>query len=222
MRLHLSLSPNLETVPFNYQHQLTGALHKWLGNNDLHDKISLYSFSWLRGKSQQTKGGLNFPDGANLFISFWESKYGADLIQGIVDQPDVMYGIQVDEVKVAKTRSFSNEERFKVASPVLIRKNEDDGSRKHLSYNDEEANQFLSRAVNTKLKAAGLDENLSSLNVSFDKNYPSPKTKLVTLKNTMLRANLCPVVIKGEPEAIEFAWTVGIGELTGSGFGALC
>jgi CRISPR/Cas system endoribonuclease Cas6 (RAMP superfamily) len=29
------------------------------------------------------------------------------------------------------------------------------------------------------------------------------------------------VVVTGTPEAVQFAWTVGVGELTGSGFGAL-
>jgi CRISPR/Cas system endoribonuclease Cas6 (RAMP superfamily) len=29
------------------------------------------------------------------------------------------------------------------------------------------------------------------------------------------------VVVEGTPEAVRFAWTVGVGELTGSGFGAL-
>jgi CRISPR/Cas system endoribonuclease Cas6 (RAMP superfamily) len=27
--------------------------------------------------------------------------------------------------------------------------------------------------------------------------------------------------VEGTPEAVQFAWTVGAGELTGSGFGAL-
>jgi CRISPR-associated endoribonuclease Cas6 len=29
------------------------------------------------------------------------------------------------------------------------------------------------------------------------------------------------VVVAGTPEAMRFAWLVGVGELTGSGFGAL-
>jgi CRISPR-associated endoribonuclease Cas6 len=220
MRLHLRLSPNKEPVPYNYQHQLTGSLHKWLGNNKLHDKISLYSFSWLRGKAERVDGGLNFPNGAMCFISFWESKYGADLIQGIVDNPDVMYGVEVDEVKVTKIPSFKSEQRFLVASPVLVRKNEDPNNRKHLTYSDEEVDQYLSRTVNRKMKEAGLDND--QLEVAFDRTYHNPKTKLVNLKGTQLRANFCPVIIKGDPKSIEFAWTVGVGELTGSGFGSLC
>jgi len=221
MRLQLKLSSNTQPLPFNYQHKLTGALHKWLGENKLHDKISLYSFSWLRGKTDRVEGGLSFPDGASWCISFWESKYGSDLIQGIVDMPEVMYGMTVDEVKVAKTPSFKNEERFKVASPVLVRKNEDAETRKHLTFKDEDVDQYLSRTLNKKLKEAGLAGDLKPLEVYFDKNYPNPKTKLVHLKGTKLRANFCPVIIKGDPKAIEFAWTVGVGELTGSGFGAL-
>ncbi|RMF43851.1 MAG: CRISPR-associated protein Cas6, partial [Bacteroidetes bacterium] len=30
-----------------------------------------------------------------------------------------------------------------------------------------------------------------------------------------------PVILTGTPEALTFAWTCGVGELTGSGFGAL-
>jgi CRISPR-associated endoribonuclease Cas6 len=220
MRLHLTLASNREPVPFNYQHRLTGALHKWLGANELHDKISLYSFSWLRGRAERDDGGLNFPNGARWFISFWESKYGADLIQGIVDKPEVMYGMEVDEVKVAKTPSFKSEQRFLVASPILIRRNKDPNHRKHLTYSDEEVDQYLSRTVNRKMKEAGFDND--QLEIAFDRTYQNPKTKLVNLKGTELRANFCPVIIKADPKSIEFAWTVGVGELTGSGFGSLC
>lgn len=47
MRLHLRLSPNTTPVSFDHLHQLTGALHKWLGENEVHDELSLYSFGWL-------------------------------------------------------------------------------------------------------------------------------------------------------------------------------
>jgi len=63
MRIHLRISPNKEAVPFNYQHLLTGATHKWLGNNQEHGTVSLYSFSNLtRSKVKQKQ--LDFPDGS--------------------------------------------------------------------------------------------------------------------------------------------------------------
>jgi len=61
----------------------------------------------------------------------------------------------------------------------------------------------------------------TNVKVSFDKNYLNPKTKLVNIKNIKNRANFCPIIIEGDPEAIKFAWNVGVGHSTGSCFGAL-
>jgi hypothetical protein len=44
MRLHIQLSKNTTIVPFNYQEQQVSKLHYWLGKNEIHDKLSLYSF----------------------------------------------------------------------------------------------------------------------------------------------------------------------------------
>lgn len=220
MRLHLKLTPNIKPIPFNYQHQLTGVLHKWLGQNDLHNKISLYSFSWLRGKVNSTNNGLNFPQGARWFISFWESKYSSQLIEGILDKPTVFNGLQVDEVRVTKPPKFRKVERFKVSSPVLIRKNEDNGRRKHLSFKDDESKEYLTKSLQSKLDEANVK--VENFSIGFDATYQNAKTKLINIKGTKLKANLCPIIIKGDPRAIEFAWNVGVGELTGSGFGAIC
>lgn len=59
------------------------------------------------------------------------------------------------------------------------------------------------------------------MKVSFDKNYFNPKTKLVRINGIDSRANFCPVIIEGNPEAIRFAWNVGVGHSTGCGFGAI-
>jgi CRISPR-associated endoribonuclease Cas6 len=220
MRLHLTLTPNTKKVPFNYQHQLTGALHKWLGQNDLHDKISLYSFSWLRGKVDSVDGGLNFPEGAHWFISFWEGEFVSDLIQGILDKPTVAYGMEVGEVQIVRPPKFREEWRFKVSSPVLVRKNRDDNSREHLTYKDNETASCLKRTLKRKLEEAEVAYN--DFQISFDSNYEGARTKLINIKGTKLKVNLCPILMKGDPKAIEFAWNVGVGELTGSGFGAVC
>lgn len=218
MRLHLELTPNTEPVPFNYQHQLTGALHKWLGDNDLHDKISLYSFSWLRGKIKRVDGGLSFPEGAMWFISFWETEHTKKLIKGILQAPEVLYGMKVVEVKMQETPEFGSSAYFKVASPLLLRQNMDDGSRKHIIVGDERANDLLNERMKSKLKEANLT---SKISIRFDENYRNPTTKLVDIKGIKLKTNICPVIIEGDEEAIKFAWNVGVGELTGSGLGAL-
>lgn len=218
MRLHLTLTPNTQQIPFNYQHQLTGALHKWLGQNELHDKISLYSFSWLRGHATRVEKGLTFPRGMNWFISFWEEGYSQQLIKGILDDPILFNGVQVAEVKIQETPDFGTSGYFKVASPVLLRMNTDSGVRKHLTTKDKEINQLLTLRMQSKMKQANVSSNID---IRFDENYRNPKTKLVHIKGTKLKTNVCPVIIEGDSEALKFAWNVGIGELTGSGMGAL-
>jgi len=59
MRIYVRISINKQIVPYNYQHLLTGVIHKWIGkDNDEHGKRSLYSFSWLQNTSS-TKQGIN-------------------------------------------------------------------------------------------------------------------------------------------------------------------
>lgn len=81
MRLYFTLSPNTEPVPFDYQHRLTGVFHKWLKDNSLHDRISLYSLSWIDG-SFARNGSLYFPNGAKWFVSFYEEEYVERLVNG--------------------------------------------------------------------------------------------------------------------------------------------
>lgn len=94
MRLYFNLSPNTEPVPFDYQHFLIGTFHKWLGQNELHDGISLYSLSWLTG-AQRSGEMLNFPKGAKWFISFFDIELAKRTIKNILTEPDVCCGMQV-------------------------------------------------------------------------------------------------------------------------------
>lgn len=221
MRLHLSLSSNTEPIPFNYQHQLTGALHKWLGQNDLHDKISFYSFSWLRGYSEVSNNKLIFPRGAQWFISFWEDEYTKKLVKGILADPSVIFGINVTSVEIQETPDFGEKNRFKVASPVLLRKNLENEEREHITFKDDSSSELMTERFLSKMNQAGISIGEKIPHLKFDKTYFQPKTKLADIKGIKLRTSVCPVIIEGTPETLKFAWNVGVGELTGSGFGAI-
>ncbi len=80
MRIHLKLTPNTETVPFNYQGHLVERFNKWLGVNSVNDELSLYSLSWLWG-SKTNKKGFHFRNGGEWFIS----AYDDDLIKKLID-----------------------------------------------------------------------------------------------------------------------------------------
>jgi CRISPR-associated endoribonuclease Cas6 len=217
VRIHIKTSPGTRELPFNYQPILTGAIHKWLDRNEMHDTISLYSFSWLNG-GEAKNTGLMFRSGANFFISSYEPDFLKKIVLGIQADPLIANGLAVCEIVIQDDPEFSNEEKFYCASPVFV-KRRDDEREIHFTFSDEESNKHLTETLRTKLKKAGIEDN--GISVEFDKTYHSPKTKVVYYNKIGNRVNLCPVIIKGSPQQISFAWNVGVGNSTGIGFGAL-
>ncbi len=220
MRLQLHLSPNTEPVPFNHLHCLTGALHKWLGENDIHDGLSLYSFGWLQGGEKVGKY-LHYPHGATWNIGFHDSQYAWQLAKGIIQDGELGFGMHVKKALEAKVPSFTNTHTFLVDGMVVVRKKRADDTREYLLYDDLQADILLTDLLKKKLKVVNPAGDYQNVSVQFDRSYAKPRTKLVDIKGTKHKGSSCPVIIKGPPEAIDFAWKVGVGELTGSGMGAL-
>jgi CRISPR-associated endoribonuclease Cas6 len=221
MRLHFSLSPNKEPVPYNYPHFLTGRFQSWIDKNDLHDALSLYSLGWLQGGGARGNA-LHFPRGAQWFISAPDTPEGTQLLEIIagaaLQHPQVCCGMEVTEIYSENTPEFGSSRLFKANSPIFIRGDKDP----HILFSDPRADQYLTKTLRHKLDKAGLGQLSESAKVSFDKSYRNPKTRLIHVKADFYkRANVCPVVVEGEPEAVRFAWCVGAGNLTGSGFGSL-
>jgi CRISPR-associated endoribonuclease Cas6 len=217
MRLHFLLSSNKKPVDFDYQHALVGVFHYWLGLNDLHNKISLYSLSWL-SCGKMSKRGFDFPNGADWFVSFYDVEIGKKLIKTAMSNNEVISGMTVREIQIMEEPDFGSKERFQAASPILVRKYDENRRATHLTFHDEEADKLMTETMQKKLQSANLNYDIQ---IRFDRSYPNAKTKLVTIKGIENRANLCPIIIEGDPEAIKFAWNVGIGHSTGSGFGAI-
>lgn len=218
MRIHLKTSKTGKIIPFNYQTYLTGALHKWIGKNNLHDdRLSLYSFSWLNG-GLTTEQGLKFENGANLFISAYNEQLLKRIIHGIRESPDIAFGLEVKEVIIQENPLFETQVKFNAASPILIKRNIN-GKIKHYTYHDQESSDFLTETLKNKLRKENIDD--KGVNVQFDLSYNNPKTKIIYYNKIGNKVNICPVVIEGTPEQILFAWNVGLGNSTGIGFGAL-
>lgn len=219
MRIIIKTSKNQNIVPFDYIPLMVGAIHKWIGSkNDLHDKISLYTFSWLKG-SEKVKSGFDFPRGASFFISAHDEKLIKQIIKGAMEQPELFFGMSIREISLVSSPLIEKEEAyFQVASPVLIKRKEGDRVN-HYVFSDPKADEFLTESMVKKMSMAGLDS--TGLSISFDRNYHAAKTKVVNYNGIRNKGNVCPVIVKGSPEQIEFVWNVGIGNSTGIGFGAL-
>lgn len=220
MRLMLKLSPNTAPVPFDHLHQLTGALHKWLGQNDAHEGLSLYSFGWLSGG--KTKGNsLHFPGGAEWNVSFLSDDVADHLRSGIRKDPLVTAGMRVFEIREQITPHFGPSARFYIDGAVLTRRNRDDGGRDHLTFEDPIADETLTRTLRRKLEEAGLHGEHLATSARFDRSFEKARTKLVTIKGIEYRTSECPVMVEGTPGAVQAVWLMGVGELTGMGLGAL-
>ncbi len=217
MRVYLHLSPNTEIVPFNYQPALVGAFHRWLGENNLHDDISLYSLSWLtHGRAR--RGGLDFPGGSTFYVSAPDAPMLAALLEGVQQGWQVRWGMEVQEVTIQRTPDFGDHQRFIVQSPVLVQRRDEQGKQQYYFPGDGQADNYLTETLLHKLRRAGLTEEAQ---VTFDRSYPKPKTRMVNYKGIKIRATSCPVIVSGHPRNVAFAWEVGVGNSTGIGFGAL-
>ncbi len=221
MRLQLQLTPNTQPVPFTYLYNLVGSLHKWIGdNNSLHDGMSLYSFGRLTGAEKIGKH-LYFPHGATWSVSFQDSDYAWALAKGILRDDSLAFGMRVTEANEMTMPSFAKRVRLATDGEIVVRTKRPDGSRQYLLWSDEAADDKMTQLMRKKLQAAGYDESHQNISIRFDRHYEKARTRLMDVKGIQHRGSVCPVIIEGTPEAIEFAWLVGVGELTGSGFGAL-
>ena len=221
MRLQLRISRNSEPVPFDHIPWLLGVLHKWLGpDNPEHDAMSLYSMGWLMG-AQAHDGALNFPRGATWTLGFYGMDPTRRLTEGILNDPLLFRGMRVLDVQKQTPPFFASVRTFRVASPVIARRHREDRSQEYLLWNDERADTALTNVLQAKLAAAGFRGEHLNTTVHFDHSYRKGYPKLVAIKGIKHKGSMCPVVISGTPEALAFAWSVGVGELTGSGFGAL-
>src|SRR5690606_27562320 len=185
-RLNLKLSPNTQPVPFDHLHLLTGALHKWLGENELHDGLSLYSFGWLNG-AKRVRKTLQFPGGAEWCISCLSEEDTDRLRSGIRRDPLVFAGMRVYEIREQITPGFGPAACFYVDGAVLTRRNRDDGGRDHLTFQDHEADRTLTRTLHRRLAQAGFDGDHLHTSVRFDRSFEKARTKLVTIKGVEYR-----------------------------------
>ena len=163
---------------------------------------------------------LCFPQGANLFISFYDENIIKGIVKTILDAPDMFCGMSVTDVTIDNEPELSERELFYCASPIFIKRKLEDGNVKQFNFNDAQANSYLKETLLSKMREAGLEED-DTLDIKFDLSYPKKKLKLMRYHGIGNKASYCPVIIKAKTATKLFAWNVGLGNCTGIGFGAI-
>lgn len=217
MRVHLKVKSDGQPVPFDHQSKLVGTIHKWLGWNTLHGKVSLFSFSWLTG-GKGINNMLHFENGSSFFFSAFDADVIKRLVSGIQQDPKMFDGLSVSEIIIQNDPDLTEIASFHVASPILIKRRVENKI-DHILYDDPMAGEYLKETLQTKMKEAGLVD--ASLEIRFDTTSPFAKRKNVVYNHLNNICSWCPVEIVGKPETKLFAWNVGLGNSTGIGLGAV-
>lgn len=217
MRLNLNIKMGSYVIPFDHQHLLVGCIHKWLGWNEQHGELSLFSFSRLFG-GKAKNNGLSFERNATFFVSAFDENVIKQLLKGIREDPTMFFGLVVSDVFIEDDPDLSNKERFFPGSPVLIKRRAEE-TIEHILYTDSRASQLLKETLLTKMEKVGLSDD--AFEIYFDETFYQAKTMLINYRGVQNKTSWCPVIIKGSPEVKLLAWHVGLGNSTGIGFGAI-
>lgn len=218
MRIYLKLSKNEKIIPFDYQELLTGVIHKWIGeNNEVHGNSGHFSFSWIQN-TIASKKGINLKGDAYFFIGTYEESLLKKILKGIIEDPNMFHGVKVSDVQIKNIPNFSVNEKFLMASPILL-KTKEENKINHVTLEDANFEEVLTESFKNKLKKANLNPEGVSIRLNPQTNFR--QTKLVTYKGIKNKTSLAPIIIEGTPEQIAYAWCVGLGNSTGIGFGAL-
>lgn len=221
MRIVLKASPPRNGLDFDYTHKLKGVFHKWTGYDEkLHDNQSFYSFGQLNN-SRIVGGRLKFNGFVSWQLGFWDIEVAKRALFGMMKDPNMFEGLMVIEAQECPAPNFGSSFRFLADSPILVREKRDDGKYAYLTWDNPHTDEVLTRSIRRKLEKAGFTGDDLEIRVQFDREYPNAKTRLIQYKNLKHKGNSCPVWVHGTPETLQFAWLTGLGDLTGSGFGAL-
>jgi len=117
MRIHLKIDSGNNTIPFNHQHLLVGTIHKWLGWNELHGKVALFSFSRLE-KGENTANGLKLGSYSSLFFSAYDREIIKSLIRGIQTDPNMFNGLSVSEIILEDDPELSGRDYFMLQAGI--------------------------------------------------------------------------------------------------------
>lgn len=222
MRLFLQMTPNAQPVPYNHLDLLGEQVKAWMGDRWRQpDDQNLLSFGWLCG-GRSVDGHLDFEQGAEWRLSFYREDDAMHVQRRIEQNPRFLFGMEVKEVTVMPEPNFGQTRRFLTdMGPILVQHPGPDARPAYLLWSHAQAGAVLTSGLRSRLEQAGFAGEHLGVKVSFDRSFRRAHSKRVALNGEQHRGSVCPVFITGTPEALAFAWTVGVGDLTVYGFGAL-
>ncbi len=247
MRLQLNLrcKPGT-TLPFNYQYYLSAAIYRVLSQSDnafttrLHEqgylhaskRYKLFHFSNInfpRGSWKTQPGGLKTTGTqASLRIGFLMPKALETFVAGLFQKASFELAdrnfrslFEVEAVQTLSPPEFTPVMRYRLTTPLCLKKDRADGSTLHMAPGDDGYAELLNKNLLNKWRAA---QPLQSQAPEGEFNFSllpgrAPKSKTISVKNIKLKGWLFNFELTAPFELHEVAYYAGFGVEGSQGFG---
>ena len=240
MRIKINLSAeNDVSIPIEYNYNIYLNLRKTLleflqlNKPKLYNKFKKefpgFTFSQLMIPERKVEPGFITIQGnfLALFISSVDDSFMEYLVKAIGHKnvfPITTRGFPVKKIEILEEPEFREEMSFKMLSPLLLMKKENNKIR-FIRPGDSDLNEVFTAHLAEAYKKEYQKECPSTdIKIMPDQNYLQRKkvlTRLITVRNVHYKTIFCPIRLKGSSELIRFAYTNGIGAKTNYGFGML-
>jgi CRISPR/Cas system endoribonuclease Cas6 (RAMP superfamily) len=178
-----------------------------------HDGQSLHSIGWIRGgEVDTTRQGLVISGSPRWSLGVGRTGPLESFLESVEEDPEILPGVQISYPETippprAETATYFAE------SPILARR-----GREHLRFDDPRADGTITRSLRTKLeKLMGKAPPVDAAFVPTE----TARTKVMSTGKAKHMGNLRRVQVETTPEAQRLVPSVGIGALTGMGFGSV-
>lgn len=193
-------------------------LHKCLGeNNKYHNSFSQYSITHPLGY-KMADGGIHYPNGSYMHINSNNDDFLNSIVKGIINNKklsiaDMPYcGMEMTDYNV-----HSDYDLVRAVTPILLKPK---NSRKFITYKDsEDYFKMLEEQCRKKLLHCGFEENKVNKLKFIPFHLENAKTKCVKFKKACFPASQLMFVVQGDKTLRKNLYEMGIGNLTGCGFG---
>ena len=209
-----------KVISFNNQHQMNGFIYALLGDkaDKYHDSYSRYSVSSIQGGHiSPDKKGIVFDGEPYIQISSNDLEIIGDFVNGILNAINNhsanffgLYPTRFDNSEFHCNKSF---DVVKTISPILIRK---DGNK--LNCKDADWVEVLEKNCKDKLSHEGIDDKTFRIEVKKPERL---RTKMIWVGGVFNPCTEGVFTIYGKKETREKLLSLGLGNSTGSGFGAM-
>lgn len=253
MRFNLNLSiinKNINTIPINYQYELSSCIYKtiargnadyanWLHSNGFNldaKQFRLFTFSNLQlpeyklNKENQCIAIIG--NTVSLTISFLPERSTEEFIKGIFANQILEVGdkynkasFNVANIELQSQPDFSQPIYGKTISPLCITVRKDINKIDYLSPDDVRARELLKNNLLSKYEAFYGNKFQENAFLEW-KTLNQPQSKLLLIKKgtpqqTQIRGFNCDFILNANPELLKIAYNAGLGEKNSMGFGCV-